>query len=331
MESLRNEKASLVSEFKQAKEECRHSQKELSSVSSSLEASRAQMAHLDTAKESLQGELGRLRDSMSLEIARAERTSESYKDHERRLRDLRADLAREEAAYERAKSRNAEEEARYAQSRRALHVATDELSKIEASVTEANELIHSQRNKAIEEISQLGQLKHSVQQDVLGLSDAKQRQERLSLRGGQQLQRATATLPWAGSVNQVASSSSSSRPPLSATEQQGSLMRDRLQHTVAQEQQGQVPTARVFESPSRVRSQEKEGDVSREMDEAVFRSLQEAQRQQHSTNQHQQQRSSLFDTAVSSSSSTQNNSGAGDINLQDEMRKLREQTSAILK
>ena len=333
METIRNEKALLLSESKQAKEESRYYQKELTAAATALETSKAQLAHLDTVKENLQSEISRMRDSASLEIARAERVSESYKDVERRLRELRADLSREETAYERAKSRNADEENRYEQSRRAVHLAVEELSKIEASVAESNELIHSQRNKAIEEISHLGHIKQSVQHDVILLSDSKQRQERLHMYDSQH--RANSTLSWA-----ALNTSTTSKPPLSATENQYNIASSNLQQAISREEKG-APSISVFDSPARGQGEDS-ADVSREMDEAVFRSLQAAQ--QTSQNERDpfmfdsspmKSRHDLEPAAESkhsqSSTTTRVGEASDSCSLRDEMQRLREKSAAILK
>ena len=345
MEALRNEKALLMAECNKVKEEYRYYQKELTTLTNAVESSRAQMSHYDSVKESLQSEISRLQDTASLEIARSERISESAKDLEKRVRDLRQDLARQEAAYERVKERTADEEQRYSQNRRALHATADELSKLEASMIESNELIHAQRTKAIEEINHLDQVKQAVQKDVLVLSDSRMRKGRLN---NAEQSHESAISPW-GTI--------SNRPSVSALDHHNNFISKRLDQAIALEKKGHAPTINVFDSPARLPVDDQ--DISREMDEAVFRSLQEAHRvndkylnpftnsgsgtgslhhsptnideNENVTNRKTSQGATNLESAAVKTVPSNVKSDDNDVlDLRAEMQKLREQTSAIL-
>ena len=180
METLKEEKEHLLKESKKLQEDIRAAHKEMATISCTLDSSQAQISQLETARDHLQSEVHRLRDTTSVEISRAERVSDAHKDLEKRLREMRSDLAHEEETYQRAKARTQEEEKLFSQKQRALQLASEELLKMEASISESNEIMHMQRSNAIKEISDLDHIKQSVQNDFFALSESKSRLGRLS-------------------------------------------------------------------------------------------------------------------------------------------------------
>ena len=184
LESISRDRDAALKEMKLVSEEFGNVQRELASAKVALESVVSQQKHALSIKEELQAEISRIREAEKVELLRAERVNESYKELERRLQEVRAELTREESSYARVKSRSMEEESKLAERHRALYSATEELSKIERLMTDLHSNIHDERGKAIEEISRLGQVKQSVESQMFMFSEAKRRSDRLSGRGG---------------------------------------------------------------------------------------------------------------------------------------------------
>lgn len=180
LDALSKDRAAVMKETKSTQEELSSAQRELASVKVSLESAMAQQMHVQSVKEELQLQISRLREAEKVELLRAERVNESYKDLERRLKEVRAELSREEGSYARVKSRSIEEESKLAERHRSLYSATEELSKIEGIMSDLHSNIHEERGKAIEEISRLGQVKQSVQSQMFMLSEAQRRSDRMA-------------------------------------------------------------------------------------------------------------------------------------------------------
>jgi chromosome segregation ATPase len=179
IDTLALERDSVLKDTKTARDELKQLQRELTSARVTLESCLAQQQHAIAVKEEIQQEISHMRETEKVELMRAERVNETYKDLERRLKEVRAELGREESSYARVKSRSIEEESKLAERHRSLYSATEELSKVESVIAEVHSSIHEERGKAIQEISKLGQAKQSVVSQMFLLSEAKRRADRL--------------------------------------------------------------------------------------------------------------------------------------------------------
>lgn len=181
IEKIRIEKESLVKDVKHYKEELRNLQSEINSSKIEVESMKAQSMQVEAMKQELMLEVNRLRESSKMESERAERFTDAYKDLELRLRDVRSELSRTEENYARAKERAESEERKAEEKFRAVHNASLDLSKVEATMAEVQMSINLERSKAIEEIGKLSFAKHAAQNQIFQLTDARQRSERNSL------------------------------------------------------------------------------------------------------------------------------------------------------
>jgi len=179
VETLSAERNNIIKEIKSAKDELRVVRRELDSANVALESCMAQQQLSSSVKEELEIEISRIREAEKVELLRAERINESYKDLERRLKEIRNELSREESTYARVKSRSMEEESKLAERHRSLYAATEELSKIEGVMSDLHKNLHQERGKAIEEISRLSQAKQSVLSQMFHMSEARTRSNRI--------------------------------------------------------------------------------------------------------------------------------------------------------
>ena len=175
LDAARKEHTTVLDELRRSRDELTDAKQALFASSSALEALKTQHAMLVSQRDELKQDVSRLRQTNEQEVARQERMEDTYKDVEKRLRELRTDLSRAEEGYARAKSLSADEEQRLLTQRRAMRAASSELQAIEAAVANSHKSMQEERENAVRDLGLLGQAKQSIQHQVFALNEAQRR------------------------------------------------------------------------------------------------------------------------------------------------------------
>jgi len=173
--NARDELRDLHVEIKREKDNLKLIQQELQSNQINLEAIKTQNKHIEGLKDELSEELYRIRETNRMELRRTDKLESTYVEVEQRLKSLREELVLMEKDYERTRHLTLEEQERVSDQRRILRQTLDELTKAERAVSETYKQMYDERQKALVEISLLGQAKQSAQAHMFLTSEAQKK------------------------------------------------------------------------------------------------------------------------------------------------------------
>jgi len=173
--NARDELRDLHMEIKREKDNLKLIQQELQSNQINLEAIKTQNKHIEGVKDDLNEELSRIRETNRVELRRTDKLESTYIEVEQRLKSLREELVSMEQNYERTRHLTLEEQERVSDQRRILRQTLDELIKAEKAVSETYKQMYDERQKALVEISLLGQAKQSAQAHMFLTSEAQKK------------------------------------------------------------------------------------------------------------------------------------------------------------
>lgn len=173
--NARDELRDLHVEIKREKDNLKLIQQELQSNQINLEAIKTQNKHIEGLKDELSEELYRIRETNRVELRRTDKLESTYVEVEQRLKSLREELVLMEQDYERTRHLTLEEQERVSDQRRILRQTLDELTKAERAVSETYKQMYDERQKALVEISLLGQAKQSAQAHMFLTSEAQKK------------------------------------------------------------------------------------------------------------------------------------------------------------
>ena len=173
--NARDELRDLHVEIKREKDNLKLIQQELQSNQINLEAIKTQNKHIEGLKDELSEELYRIRETNRMELRRTDKLESTYVEVEQRLKSLREELVLMEKDYERTRHLTLEEQERVSDQRRILRQTLDELTKAERAVSETYKQMYDERQKALVEISLLGQAKQSAQTHMFLTSEAQKK------------------------------------------------------------------------------------------------------------------------------------------------------------
>lgn len=182
--NARDELRDLHVEIKREKDNLKLIQQELQSNQINLEAIKTQNKHIEDLKDDLGEELHRIRETNRVELRRTDKLESTYVEVEQRLKSLREELVLMEKDYERTRHLTLEEQERVSDQRRILRQTLDELTKAERAVSETYKQMYDERQKALVEISLLGQAKQSAQAHMFLTSEAQKKIDSRNSRGG---------------------------------------------------------------------------------------------------------------------------------------------------
>lgn len=182
LEKLNIEKAKdtyrdMQIQLRKLAEDVQAARKDQQSEQVTVNTLRVEQVALEKQRDALKQEVTHWREAILSERQRFEKLEGTYAQIETRLGQLRSGMTATEQSYEQLKHQSQTEAQRVLEQRRILTDAADELAHIESSIATANKQLHEEKQRAIFEISQLGQAKHSAQQQAFLAHEAQRRLE----------------------------------------------------------------------------------------------------------------------------------------------------------
>jgi chromosome segregation ATPase len=175
LDSVRLELRKGENELSALKEQTASLQAERMSWCTAIESLKAQHVLNETMKESLEAEIGQLRETARREGSKARQLQLNAEEIGEHIKDLKHKHQRTEIACEETQRQREEEETRMHEQQLQLKKSTEHLNRIDTQIEEANYKLEAERVRAIEEISALNSAKNHAQSKLIMAATAKQR------------------------------------------------------------------------------------------------------------------------------------------------------------